>query len=184
MGSANISRSLDILSFWWAAGMQKWFMGGEAFDNEIREKFEADVEAAAAGEYDHWQESPHGTLALLILLDQFTRNIYRGTAKAFEQDKKAQQIALAALERKDHHAYPAMAKTFFFLPFEHAEDMDMQSLSCDLFRQYTDQDAYHYALVHMDVIRRFGRFPHRNKFLGRTSTPAEEEFLASGGFSA
>ncbi|GHB27903.1 hypothetical protein GCM10007094_15410 [Pseudovibrio japonicus] len=183
-GKAETSKALEILDFWWTAGGEKWFKGGEKFDKEIREKFEADVEAAGRGDYDDWTATPHGTLALLLLLDQFPRNIYRGTPKAFSSDAKAVKIALASLNKNFHTAYPKGYRIFFFMPFEHSEEIEMQDLSVDLFRGLDDQDTYHYALIHMDVIRRFGRFPHRNEVLGRTSTPDEIEFLASGGFKA
>ncbi|KZL21760.1 hypothetical protein PsAD2_00384 [Pseudovibrio axinellae] len=177
-------KALEILDFWWSAGGPKWFNGGEEFDIEIREKFEADVEAADRGEYNSWTSTPHGTLALILLFDQFPRNIFRGTPKAFAFDAKALRIALESLNKNFHKAFPKGYRTFFFLPFEHSEEMDMQDLSVELFKGLDDQDTYHYALIHMDVIRRFGRFPHRNKVLGRTSTPIEVDFLASGGFSA
>ena len=183
-GKTEIGKAFEILDFWWAADSPKWFNGGEAFDQEIRENFEADVEAANHGDYDDWTKTPHGTLALLLLLDQFSRNIYRGSPKAFASDAKAVQVALESLNKNFHQAYPMGCRMFFFMPFQHSEEMNMQDLSVDLFRRLGDQDAYHYALIHMDVIRRFGRFPHRNKVLGRTSTPEETEFLASGGFSA
>nr|WP_037037394.1 DUF924 family protein [Pseudovibrio sp. JE062] len=183
-GKSETSKALEILDFWWTAGGPKWFNGGEAFDKEIREKFEADVAAANRGDYDDWTQTPHGTLALLLLLDQFPRNIYRGSPKAFASDPKAVKVALESLNKNFHTAFPMGYRMFFFLPFEHSEEMDMQDLSVDLFRGLGDQDTYHYALIHMDVIRRFGRFPHRNEVLGRTSTPEEVEFLASGGFRA
>lgn len=183
-GKTETSKALEILDFWWTAGGPKWFNGGEAFDQEIRENFEADVEAANRGDYDAWTATPHGTLALLLLLDQFPRNIYRGSSKAFESDPKAVKVALESLNKNFHTAFPMGYRMFFFLPFEHSEEMDMQDLSVDLFRGLGDQDTYHYALIHMDVIRRFSRFPHRNEVLGRTSTLEEVEFLASGGFRA
>ncbi len=181
---ATTDKALEILDFWWSAGPPKWFKGGEAFDNEIREKFGSDVEAAGRGDYDDWTKTPHGTLALLLLLDQFSRNIYRGTAKAFAFDARALKVAFESLNKNFHKAFPKSSHTFFFLPFEHSEEIDMQDLSVDLFRALGDHEAYHYALVHMDVIRRFGRFPHRNEFLDRKSTPEELEFLKTGGFSA
>ncbi len=183
-GKAGTSKTLEILDFWWSAGGEKWFTGSEAFDKEIREKFETDVEAAGRGDYDDWTATPHGTLALLILLDQFPRNIFRGTPKAFDFDAKALKIALESLHKNFHAAYPKGYRLFFFMPFQHSEEIEMQDLSVDLFRGLDDQGTYHYALIHMDVIRRFGRFPHRNEVLGRTSTNEEIEFLASGGFSA
>ncbi|SDR27580.1 DUF924 family protein [Pseudovibrio sp. Tun.PSC04-5.I4] len=182
--TVNTNRALEILEFWWNAGGAKWFNGGAEFDNEIREKFEDDVEAAGRGQYDKWTATPHGALALLLLLDQFPRNIFRGSAKAFAFGDKAVEVAQEALNNKFYAAYPGGYRSFFFLPFEHSEEMDMQDLSVDLFKKHCDQDTYHYALIHMDVIRRFGRFPHRNKTLSRETTQAEQDFLDAGGFSA
>ncbi len=175
---------LDILSFWWAAGPPKWFMRDDAFDAEIRDRFLPAHDAAASGALDGWAISPHGALALVILLDQFPRNLFRGTARAFATDGKSLEIAEAALDKGFDRAFPSPARHFFYLPLEHAEDMKMQERSVDLFRATGDQDGYLYALIHLDVIRRFGRFPHRNAVLGRATTEAEQAYLDSGGFSA
>ncbi|MEI2386628.1 DUF924 family protein [Breoghania sp. JC706] len=174
----------DILEFWWKAGPTKWFTRDDAFDAEIRERFAEIHTVAANGGFDGWTETPHGTLALLLILDQFSRNLFREDARAFACDAKALQIARAAVSRGFYRAFPPIARTFFFLPFEHAEDMDAQQTSVDLFRQFGDETTYLYALVHMDVIRRFGRFPHRNGTLGRTTTADEKAYLDSGGFSS
>ena len=137
-----------------------------------------------AGRLDHWADTADGALALLILLDQMTRNIYRGTPEAFSADAKAVSIAEAALERGFDRAFPKDVRVFFYLPFEHSEDMSHQERCVDLCRRLGNTDFYHYALIHMDVIRRFGRFPHRNKILKRASTPEEIAYLDDGGFSA
>ncbi len=174
----------DILDFWWRAGPARWFARSDEFDAELRQRFLKSHEQAAAGALDGWAETPHGMLALLLLLDQLPRNLFREDARAFATDAKALELATLALERGFHRAFPTMARSFFFLPFEHAEDMAAQQRSVDLFRQNGEEQGYLYALVHMDVIRRFGRFPHRNRVLGRKTTAEEQAFLESGGFSA
>lgn len=174
---------LEILEFWWKAGPSRWFDTRSEFDNEIKDRFHGALAPASEGYYDHWIETPHETLALLILLDQFSRNIFRNSKKSFENDSKAVSIALNALDRKFYLAYPSEVRQFFFLPLEHSENIEHQTLSVDLFRQYTNESGYLYALIHMDVIRRFGRFPHRNEIMGRESTAEELLFLESGGFS-
>lgn len=175
---------LDVLDFWWQAGQSKWFAGDQKFDGKCRDTFKAAVDAAKAGDLDAWAETADGALALLLLLDQMSRNIYRGTAEAFAADEKAVSVAESALERGFDRAFPKDARVFFYLPFEHAEDMTHQERAVDLCRTLGDKEFYHYALIHMDVIRRFGRFPHRNKILGRQSTPEEISYLKSNGFSA
>ncbi|WP_310621876.1 DUF924 family protein [Flexibacterium corallicola] len=184
MSSISNSLPLDILDFWWQAGPESWFKGGSDFDSQIQQKFSKAVEAACEGELDHWTQSPHSTLALLLLLDQFTRNIYRGSARAFSGDEKALVIAEKSLQKGDFRAFNQEQRAFFFLPFEHSEKMEHQDLAVDLFRKYCNEQNYLYALVHMDVIRRFNRFPHRNEALERVSTPEEVTFLEEGGFRA
>lgn len=176
--------SLDVLDFWWQAGAAKWFAKDDKFDKRCRERFLAAIEDAMAGRLDHWMESADGALALLVLLDQMTRNVFRGSADAFKADRKALAVAEAALERGFDRAFPPDVRGFFYLPFEHSEDMAHQERSVDLFRALGEKEVYHYALIHMDVIRRFGRFPHRNKVLGRETTPEEQRYLEDGGFSA
>jgi len=178
------STALDILDFWWQAGPAKWFASDAGFDAEIETRFGALVARALDGDFADWETSPHGALALLLLLDQFPRNLFRGTARAFAGDDRALRLAQASLEAGFDRAFPHEARTFFYLPFEHAEDMDAQQTSVDLFRRLGNQEAYFYALVHLDVIRRFARFPHRNAALGRETTPEERAYLEDGGFSA
>ncbi|SDU39108.1 DUF924 family protein [Stappia sp. ES.058] len=174
----------EILDFWWTAGPEKWFATDTDFDEEIRRRFEPGVSAASLGTLDDWAGTPHGALALLLLLDQFPRNLYRGDAKAFSGDDRALEIAERALDAGFDRAFPKMARTFFYLPFEHAEDIAAQERSVDLFRRNGEETTYFYALVHMDVIRRFGRFPHRNDALDRETTQAESAYLDDGGFGA
>ncbi|MEP3277916.1 MAG: DUF924 family protein [Stappiaceae bacterium] len=182
--SSITSDPIDVLSFWWQAGPEKWFQSDDAFDEAIRSQFGGLYEQAFAGTLDHWAEAPHGALALVIVLDQFPRNMFRKSPKAFQSDQKALSVANRAVDRNFHLAFPAPARDFFFMPFEHAEDMEAQEKAVDLFRAYCDEQGHLYALIHMDVIRRFGRFPHRNDVLGRQSSESEIAFLAKGGFSA
>ena len=181
-----MTRDLDdpiaVLEFWWRAGPEKWFAADAGFDDACR-RFSHLIEAAAAGRLDAWAETPHAALALVIVTDQVPRNVFRGTERAFATDAKALLVATAAVDRGFDRAFPVMARKFFFLPFMHAEDLAAQERGLDLYRALGDQEGYHYMLIHFDVIRRFGRFPHRNAMLGRQTTTAEAAYLASGGFS-
>lgn len=173
--------ALKLLEFWYDAGPSKWFAGGEKFDDKCRQ-YEALWERGAAGELDDWAQTASGTLALIILLDQIPRNIFRGDAKQFSTDAKAVRLSRYALEQRFDRAVMAPARAFFYMPFMHSEDLEDQRLCCDLFRQSDMKENYHYALVHMDPIARFGRFPHRNKLLGRDTTPEEKRYMETGGF--
>jgi uncharacterized protein (DUF924 family) len=173
--------ALDVLDFWWRAGEARWFSGEPAFDDDCRH-FLAVHEAAARGALAGWVEEPAGALALVLLLDQFPRNLHRGTPRAFATDEAALAVAEGAVGRGFDRAFPAPARQFLYLPFMHAENLAAQERSLDLYRALGWREAYFYALTHHDAIRRFGRFPHRNAILGRATTPAEEAYLASGGF--
>jgi uncharacterized protein (DUF924 family) len=181
---AAIAQPIEILDFWWRAGPAKWFARDDEFDQEIRGRFLPAIEVAQRGDLGDWAEQPHGALALILLLDQFTRNVFRESSRAFEADHLALAVAQKAVELSFDKAFPPNERVFFYLPFEHAEDMAAQEMSVDLCRGTGDQQYYLYALVHMDVIRRFGRFPHRNAVLGRETTAEEQAFLDGGGFSA
>ena len=173
----------QLVAFWREAGPKKWFLKDEAFDASIRERFATLHARAAAGELEHWGETPEGTLALFLLLDQFSRNLYRGSAQAFAQDERARRIARHAIEAGfDLEVDPAV-RTFFYLPFEHSEAIADQELCVRLSHQLSDRDLLRWARIHEEIIRRFGRFPHRNKALGRHTTPAEQTFLDGGGFA-
>jgi uncharacterized protein (DUF924 family) len=173
----------DVLGFWRSAGPQKWFKKVTAFDAAIRLKFEPVHHAAARGEYDAWAGSADGALALLILLDQFPRNLYRNSAHAFATDPKARSIARAAVEAGfDRQAEPQL-RPFFYLPFEHSEDLADQDFCLALNTEAGEADDIKWAALHRDIIVRFGRFPHRNAALGRATTPEEQAFLDEGGFS-
>jgi uncharacterized protein (DUF924 family) len=171
-----------ILAFWRAAGADRWFAKDEAFDAEIRARFLPTYLAAAENQLTAWEGTPEGALALLIVLDQFPRNMFRGSARAFAADPLARAVADRALARGFDQRVSAAERTFFYLPFEHSEDMADQERCLALFNATGDAELVKWAELHADIIRRFGRFPHRNEALGRTSTPDEMTFLANGGF--
>jgi uncharacterized protein (DUF924 family) len=177
----------DVLGFWTAAGPDKWFAKSDAFDDAIRLKFEPVHMAAARGKYDAWTADAEGALALLILLDQFPRNLYRDSGHAFATDGKARAIAAAALAAGHDKAVAAELRPFFYLPYEHSESLADQETSialCEgLLKDTGDADTLKWAIAHRDIIARFGRFPHRNKALGRSTTAAEQDFLDEGGFA-
>ncbi|MXP61754.1 DUF924 domain-containing protein [Roseomonas sp. M0104] len=183
----------DLLNFWFAEGRTVarpvWFQRDEHFDAAIRTRFGALLAPARDGELDAWASRPEGTLALLLLLDQFPRNLCRGRSDAFASDPHARAVARrAVLEQRQDLALPPVARTFLYLPFEHSEAMADQDLSVALFEGLRDDPAHRapggtidYAWRHRRVIRRFGRFPHRNAVLGRTSTPEESVYLTLPG---
>ena len=174
----------QIIEFWREAGPLRWFAMDDTFDAEIRSRFEALHHSAARGELADWASQWHGSLALL-LLDQFPRNLYRGSAHAFATDLLALSIARAAIAAGHDRQAPAGLRLFFYLPFEHSERIEDQDLCLDLCEELDKQgtDWANWARMHRDIIVRFGRFPHRNAALGRQTTPAEQDFLDSGGFS-
>jgi uncharacterized protein (DUF924 family) len=173
----------DILAFWRSAGPKKWFAASLAFDSAIRLKFEPVHHAAARGEYDAWAETAEGALALLILLDQFPRNLYRGSGHAFATDGKARAVARAAAEAGFHQSVAPELRQFFVLPFEHSEDLADQDFGLALASELDDPDHLKWVRLHRDIIARFGRFPHRNACLGRETTAPEQAFLDDGGFA-
>jgi uncharacterized protein (DUF924 family) len=172
----------DILSFWSAAGPSAWFKKDAAFDARCR-AFEAAHHTAARGEYAAWDQSAEGALALILLLDQIPRNIYRGSAHAFATDPLAQAIADRAVNAGYDRATPMPLRIFFYLPFEHAENLALQARCVALVEATGNADYAKYARLHRDVIARFGRFPHRNSALARAATPEELVFLEAGGFA-
>jgi len=178
----------DVLDFWFSERARtRWFANEPALDDEIRSRFGAAVAAAARGALGAWSSTAGGALALTIVLDQFSRNIHRGTPEAFESDGRALQVADHAIERQLDRDTPLDRRMFFYLPFEHSESLPDQRRSVELFSRWAaehpaEQRAYAddqmiYVLRHREIIERFGRFPHRNAVLGRTSTPAELAFL-------
>lgn len=185
----------DVIDFWFGApgsaerGLPRkaWFEKSAEFDAAIGDRFAAVLEAAEAGHLDHWQRTPLAALALVIVLDQFPRNMFRGTARAFATDSLALAHARGILARGFDAAYLTVERTFAYLPFEHAEDIAMQRQSLALFGRLppgaSSTRYLDYARRHHDVVARFGRFPHRNEILGRVATSEEIEFLKQPGSS-
>jgi uncharacterized protein (DUF924 family) len=181
----------DVLLFWFGPAAERgkphkrWFVKSEAFDREIRERFVPLCEEAAAGKLAHLKENAADCLALILLLDQFPRNMSRGTPRAFATDPLALEAARHAVAEGFDRAMLPVQRMFIYLPFEHSEALADQLKSCEL-NQPLDaypetNDVYRYAVLHRDIIQRFGRFPHRNAILGRASTPEEVEFLKGPG---
>ena len=172
----------DCLAFWTEAGYEKWFTKDLEFDEAFRARFLDLHYAAARREHDDWIETPEGALALMILLDQFPRNSFRGSGHMFATDPLARMYARMAIAKGHDKHVGDMLPAFFYLPFEHSEDMEDQKLSVKLFTAM-NEEFLKYAELHLEVIARFGRFPHRNPALGRISTADELRFLEEGGFA-
>ena len=181
--SAGVEREpADVLRFWRSAGPERWFASDEAFDTAIRTQFLSTYEAAAAGKLHHWEATAEGALALVIVLDQFTRNMFRNDARAFTADPLARAVADRAITHGFDLAFEPNERQFFYMPFEHCETLANQERCVGLFRGLGDAAMLKWAELHADVIRRFGRFPHRNTVLGRATTAEEQSFLDGGGF--
>lgn len=189
--------SSEILDFWfgWLPGpdffpedkMPIWFAVTPEIDRQMRNRFSQDVMNAERGEYNSWRETPRGRLALILLLDQFPRHIYRNKPQSFMLDRMAQALVMEGIQKGDDKQLYPIERAFFYLPLEHSEDLNLQNLSVASYRQlFLDspepiriqmQDFLQSAMMHQQQIARFGRFPHRNAVLGRTSTPEETVFL-------
>ncbi|MBK9069857.1 MAG: DUF924 domain-containing protein [Myxococcales bacterium] len=176
----QLETSDDVIAFWQDAGFSKWFTKDEVFDATFRESCLTLHQRAATGQLDAWQSTANGALALILLFDQFPRNAFRNTAQMFATDAMARDYAARALAQGfDNQVQPAL-RMFFYLPFEHSENLDDQHRSVALHEAI---DFKEYAVQHRDIIQRFGRFPHRNAVLGRPSTAAELAYLEAGGFA-
>lgn len=171
----------SIIAFWRDAGPARWFSKDEAFDRLFRDTFAGDHLAAARRERDHWAESAEGILALLLLLDQYPRNAFRGTAHMFATDPLALFFTEQALAFGHDLALAPDLRPFVYLPLEHAEDLDAQ-VRCVALCRPLGGETLRFAEIHLDIISRFGRFPHRNALLGRVTTMEEQAFLDSDGF--
>jgi uncharacterized protein (DUF924 family) len=178
-----VTAPADVLAFWRAAGPKKWFAKDDGFDEKIKARFLATYEAAAGGQLSDWETTPEHALALTIVLDQFPRNMFRNDARAFSADATARGIADRAIARGFDMQVSAVDRAFFYLPFEHSESLTDQERCVELFRAIGNADLLRWAELHADIIRRFGRFPHRNVVLGRVTTPAEQAFLDNDGFA-
>jgi len=191
----DLSKQQKIVDFWFGElftdGLAKkkmserWYKKDSDFDKLVRENFEKDIEMTKRGKYDGWKETPLGSLALILLSDQFTRNIYRDTEKMFSCDQIAQAVAKEAIEKGFDGELSVAQRQSIYMPFMHAESKELQEKSVGLFQKLQAEVVDHvkkyvpvkYAKVHQEIIKKFGRFPHRNKILGRTSTSDEIEFL-------
>lgn len=173
----------QVVTFWRSAGPDKWFAKDDAFDAVIRARFLATYEAVAAGAGAAWEQSAAGALALCIVLDQFPRNMFRGHARAFATDPLARAVADRAIARGDDQSVEHELRAFFYLPLMHSETLADQERCAALYQALGDPKGASYAALHAGIIRRFGRFPHRNDVLGRTTTAAEQAFLDAGGFT-
>ena len=170
-----------VVRFWREAGPDRWFAKDPAFDTRFRERFAAEHAAAARGELASWMETADGALGLIILLDQYPRNAFRGTPRMYDTDALARKAAAKALAAGYDQRLPVELRKFFVLPFAHSEELADQERAVALARHIGPEDLAH-AEHHRDIVRRFGRFPHRNAILGRESTPEERQYLESGGY--
>jgi uncharacterized protein (DUF924 family) len=175
----------EVLMFWFGTPnieyavkkQELWFKATPQFDKSISKKFTEAYEAAAANKFDNLIEDQSGCLALIILLDQIPRNLFRHSAKAYATDSKARSIARRGLQKDYDKNMSAWHRVFFYLPFEHSENIDDQNLSVQLFKNLAFENVIESAIDHKNIIKKFGRFPYRNKDLGRISTPEEKEYL-------
>lgn len=173
----------DVTTYWEQAGESRWFFKDAAFDGALKLRFGDAVKAARDGAYDHWADTPEGALGLVILLDQVSRNIHRGSPLAFAADAKALRLAKGWIGQGFHQKLPAPRACWLIMPYEHAEDLDAQHRGVALFQTMGLSEMAYWAQIHLDIIAHFGRFPHRNAVLGRASTAAELAFLQAGGFA-
>ncbi|BAU14587.1 hypothetical protein LEP3755_51360 [Leptolyngbya sp. NIES-3755] len=180
----------EVLSFWFGDTLEMrkvWFTKNSDFDEEVRSRFLPIYEQAASNQLDGWSDSPESCLALIIVLDQFPRNMFRGTPRSFATDPKALKIAKDAIAKQFDQQVPPVQRFFYYLPLEHSENLDDQNESVRLYEQFRDnpelKETYDYAIRHRVAIEQFGRFPHRNQILDRPSTPKEIEFLKQPGSS-
>lgn len=179
--SAAMDEAAEVVDFWRSAGSGRWFSKDPAFDQRFRQRFLGAYRSVAGRSHDAWLATPVGALALVLLMDQFPRNAFRGTAQMYAMDALARHFALCAIEAGHMRAVDAPMQLFLCLPFAHTEDLADQDLSVRL-HEKLGQPWLSHALGHRDIIRRFGRFPHRNALLGRTTTLQEQAFLDGGGF--
>jgi uncharacterized protein (DUF924 family) len=173
----------DILAFWREAGPDRWYKKDGAFDDEVRRRFLGLWREAVAGKLSSWETTDEGALALTIVLDQFPRNMFRGDPLTFSSDAMAREVAGRAIDRGADARIDPVLLEFLYMPFMHSEHLPDLLRCVELFRKTDNAEQMKYALHHADIISRFGRFPHRNRVLGRETTPQEQAFLDAGGFS-
>jgi uncharacterized protein (DUF924 family) len=180
--SADIAPA-GVLAFWREAGRERWYKRDAAFDTEVRARFLDLWQAAVAGELSSWEASDEGALALTIVLDQFPRNMFRGDARTFSTDDQALAVAVRAIAGGADTRIELDLVEFLYMPLMHSERLADQDRCIELFRARGRPDNLKFAEIHADIIRRFGRFPHRNLVLGRTTSAEEQTFLDAGGFA-
>jgi uncharacterized protein (DUF924 family) len=178
-----MSDAASVLEFWQNAGPKTWFSKSDAFDASIKQQFGALHKKAAANELSSWENQPASTLALILILDQFSRNLFRNDARAFAQDELCLRITKSALSREFDTKVDPPVKQFYYMPLMHSESILDQRHCVSLFHAASLPDNLKFAILHRDIIERFGRFPHRNSALGRPTSPTELSFLDGGGFS-
>jgi uncharacterized protein (DUF924 family) len=183
MTGARDATPEEILAFWRAAGAERWYKKDAAFDADVRRQFFDLWQKAAAGELPSWETSDAGALALVIILDQFPRNMFRDDVRTYSTDRQALEVASRAIARGADQRIEPVLLEFLYMPFMHSEQLSDQQRCVELFRKTGHAENIGYAQDHADIVRRFGRFPHRNRILGRTTTPEEQAFLDNGGFS-
>lgn len=179
----NKQQVTEILDFWKTAGPGSWWRKDLKFDEEIRTRFNQLHQSAAARKLDSWRNEPKSCLALVLILDQFSRNLFRGSDQAFAQDAYGLELAKYAVTNEFDKGDPKELITFFYMPYMHSENIDDQEVCIELFRKTGIESSMEAAVEHRDIIAKFGRFPHRNKLLGRKSSDEEQAFLDGGGFS-
>lgn len=174
------TKAQGVIDYWYSDRIKKqWFASTPELDKEILDKYESVWEAALAGDLDHWCSEPEGCLALVIILDQFPLNMFRGQAKSFQSESKSVEVAQQALDNGFAQYFDKDKLAFLFMPFMHAEDLNRQELSVSLFKKYELEGNLRFAQHHRDIITKYGRFPHRNSILGRESTQDELNYLVS-----
>lgn len=178
---SSIATADEVIAFWREAGPEKWFSKDETFDQTCRDRFLPTYEAAARGDLNEWELTPEGALAVILLLDQFPRNMFRGQRETYKADPFALMVADRAIERGFDHKVESEFRRFFYLPFMHSESLRHQERSVSL-NEALGEDSMKWARHHHDIIARFGRFPHRNAILARETTPEEEAFLQESDF--
>jgi uncharacterized protein (DUF924 family) len=183
MTDANDVAPADILAFWREAGAERWYRRDDAFDAEVRSRYLELWQKAKAGELSSWEATDDGALALIIVLDQFPRNMFRDDIKTYSSDALAREVASRAIARGADMRIDGALLEFIYMPLMHSEHLPDQLRCVELFRKTGNTNNLKYAERHAGIVGRFGRFPHRNRVLGRTTTPEEQAFLDGGGFS-
>lgn len=173
----------EIVGFWRGAGRELWFSKNDEFDETVKQRYGDLPDKAMADAFVTWRDHPTSALALILILDQFPRNIFRASANAFAYDQKAIDEASIAIERRHDAAFTLPLKRFYYIPYMHAEELGHQQRCLDLCNDAEDEEGVKFAQIHYDIIKRFGRFPHRNEVLGRKTTDEERRFLEDGGFA-